>query len=243
MPALLAAQPALGSAPKDALHAALVAANAELHASAIDDSLSGTTACCALLVGDILYVANVGDSRAVIAERPEADSEALTPSSSGGASAGGASGSGAGSGAQQRQRLEARDLSLDQTPFRADECLRVLQAGARVMTLDQLEGLKDPGLPCWTNEDDCDGDPPRLWHPTGMFPGTAFTRSLGDSGARGAGLGWGPGPAERPGGARACSCLPPARLSWPARPLPTLPDGSFATHPHRPPAQPPRASA
>lgn len=114
----------------------------------------------------------------------------------------------------------------------------MLQAGARVLTLDQLEGLKvgwlatrfewpagqtrlgmlvqqcvltpvcahhgppvlsspltpcpatflphaqDPGLPCWTNEADCDGDPPRLWSPNGMFPGTAFTRSIGDSGAR-----------------------------------------------------------
>lgn len=57
-----------------------------------------------------------------------------------------------------------------------------MRAGARVMTLDQLEGLKDPSLPCWTNEDDCDGDPPRLWSPAGLFPGTAFTRSIGDSG-------------------------------------------------------------
>lgn len=42
--------------------------------------------------------------------------------------------------------------------------------------------LQDPGLPCWTNEADCDGDPPRLWSPNGLFPGTAFTRSIGDSG-------------------------------------------------------------
>lgn len=65
---------------------------------------------------------------------------------------------------------------------RDDERLRVQCAGARVMTLDQLEGLKDPTTQCWTNEDDCDGDPPRLWSPHGMFPGTAFTRSLGDAG-------------------------------------------------------------
>lgn len=71
-----------------------------------------------------------------------------------------------------------------------------MKAGARVMTLDQLEGLKDPGLQCWSNEADCDGDPPRLWSPDGMFPGTAFTRSIGDSG------GWGPGPC-----AWAASCI------------------------------------
>ena len=65
---------------------------------------------------------------------------------------------------------------------RLDECHRVIKAGARVLTLDQLEGLKDPGLPCWTNEAECDGDPPRLWAASGMYPGTAFTRSIGDSG-------------------------------------------------------------
>ena len=58
----------------------------------------------------------------------------------------------------------------------------MIKAGARVLTLDQLEGLKDPALPCWTNEADCDGGPPRLWSPAGLFPGTAFTRSIGDSG-------------------------------------------------------------
>jgi cGMP-dependent protein kinase 2 len=66
---------------------------------------------------------------------------------------------------------------------RPDECMRVMAAGARVLTLDQLEGLKDPSQPCWTSEADCDGDPPRLWAPAGMYPGTAFTRSIGDSGA------------------------------------------------------------
>ena len=30
------------------------------------------------------------------------------------------------------------------------------------------------------NEEDDDGDPPRLWAQGGNYPGTAFTRSLGD---------------------------------------------------------------
>lgn len=34
---------------------------------------------------------------------------------------------------------------------------------------------------CWTTEMEDDGDPPRLWLPNAMFPGTAFTRSIGDS--------------------------------------------------------------
>ena len=38
-------------------------------------------------------------------------------------------------------------------------------------------------MQCWGTEDEDDGDPPRLWAPNAMFPGTAFTRSLGDTGA------------------------------------------------------------
>eukprot|EP00889_Picochlorum_renovo_P004728 jgi/Picre1/31758/NNA_007109.t1 len=47
--------------------------------------------------------------------------------------------------------------------------------------LDQMDGLKDPTKKCWTVESECDGDPPRLWVKNGFYPGTAFTRSLGDS--------------------------------------------------------------
>lgn len=66
--------------------------------------------------------------------------------------------------------------------YRRDECERVKAAGARVLTLDQIEGLKDPSVEAWTTEEDDDGDPPRLWFPNGMYPGTAFTRSIGDAG-------------------------------------------------------------
>lgn len=76
------------AAPAVALSSALILANAQLHDSPIDDCLSGTTACCALLAGRTLHVANVGDSRAVLAEGPPGGP------------------------------LLARDLSKDQTPFR-----------------------------------------------------------------------------------------------------------------------------
>jgi len=80
----------------------------------------------------------------------------------------------------QGGKLTAVDLSWDQTPYRQDECDRVKKCGARILTLDQLEGLKDPNIQCWDQEDDDDGDPPRLWADNGMYPGTAFTRSIGD---------------------------------------------------------------
>ena len=54
--------------------------------------------------------------------------------------------------------------------------------GARVLTLDQVYGVKDPSVECWGTEDEDGGDPPRLWAPNGNYPGTAFTRSIGDNG-------------------------------------------------------------
>ncbi|KMT03150.1 hypothetical protein BVRB_8g197060 [Beta vulgaris subsp. vulgaris] len=136
--------------PVEACHAAFLTTNSQLHADSLDDSMSGTTAITVLVRGRTIYVANTGDSRAVIAQKKGKD-------------------------------LVAVDLSIDQTPFRTDELERVKLCGARVLTLDQIEGLKNPDVQCWGTEEDDDGDPPRLWVQNGMYPGTAFTRSLGDS--------------------------------------------------------------
>ncbi|XP_022961292.1 protein phosphatase 2C and cyclic nucleotide-binding/kinase domain-containing protein-like isoform X1 [Cucurbita moschata] len=134
----------------EACHAAYLTTNSQLHADILDDSMSGTTAITVLVRGRTIYVANSGDSRAVIAER-------------------------------RGKEVVAVDLSIDQTPFRTDEVERVKLCGARVLTLDQIEGLKNPEIQFWGTEEGDDGDPPRLWVPNGMYPGTAFTRSIGDS--------------------------------------------------------------
>ncbi|XP_042461506.1 protein phosphatase 2C and cyclic nucleotide-binding/kinase domain-containing protein-like isoform X1 [Zingiber officinale] len=140
-----------------AIHAAFLATNSQLHADSLDDSMSGTTAITILVRGRTIYVANAGDSRAVIAEKRGKD-------------------------------IVAVDLSLDQTPFRNDELERVKNCGARVLTLDQIEGLKNPDVQCWGTEEGDDGDPPRLWVQNAMYPGTAFTRSIGDSVAESIGV-------------------------------------------------------
>ncbi|XP_062090856.1 protein phosphatase 2C and cyclic nucleotide-binding/kinase domain-containing protein [Humulus lupulus] len=134
----------------EACHAAFLTTNSQLNADSIDDSMSGTTAITVLVRGKTIYVANSGDSRAVIAEK-------------------------------RGDEFFAVDLSIDQTPFREDELERVRLCGARVLTLDQIEGLKNPDVQCWGTEEGDEGDPPRLWVPNGMYPGTAFTRSIGDS--------------------------------------------------------------
>ncbi|XP_073220513.1 protein phosphatase 2C and cyclic nucleotide-binding/kinase domain-containing protein isoform X2 [Cicer arietinum] len=137
----------------EACHSAFLATNSMLHGDVLDDSMSGTTAITVLVRGKTVYVANCGDSRAVIAEKRGKDGGVL-----------------------------AVDLSVDQTPFRVDEFERGKVCGARVLTLDQIEGLKNPDVQCWgSDEEGDDGDPPRLWVPNGMYPGTAFTRSIGDS--------------------------------------------------------------
>lgn len=134
----------------EACHSAFLTTSSQLHADVLDDSMSGTTAITVLVRGSTIYVANSGDSRAVIGER-------------------------------RGQDIVAVDLSMDQTPFREDELERVKLCGARVLTLDQIEGLKNPDVQCWGTEEADDGDPPRVWVPNGMYPGTAFTRSIGDS--------------------------------------------------------------
>ena len=141
----------------DALTDAHLAANTEVaQADQIDDSQSGSTAVSVFIdskTGDV-YVANVGDSRAMLGTQPKGS-----------------------------PKIAASALSTDQTPYRADERARVKKFGARVMTADQLDGLK-PLHEDWNcelgEEIDNDGDPPRLWAPDGDYPGTAFTRSIGD---------------------------------------------------------------
>ncbi|KAG7673414.1 hypothetical protein Ndes2526B_g03140 [Nannochloris sp. 'desiccata'] len=188
LPLILSGDTTLPTDPPSAMHAALVSTNDQLHKAPIDDTLSGTTVCLALLQDRILYVANVGDSRAVLAQKPfkkpatAADTDAVEGEKEEEKKASATTDN------DTTSNLIALELTADQTPFREDECERVQHAGARVMTLDQMEGLKERGVRCWTNEADCDGDPPRLWSPTGTYPGTAFTRSVGDSVAESIGV-------------------------------------------------------
>ena len=121
-----------------------------------DSDLSGTTAISVLLSDRRIFVSNVGDSRAIV----------VTESADG-------------------AHVVAKPLSSDQTPYRADERARVKRFGARVLSMDQIEGV-EPHHENWgdlTLGEDIDegGDPPRVWHPRENYPGTAFTRSLGDA--------------------------------------------------------------
>lgn len=143
-------------AVKTAIHNAFLMTNDQLYEDpSIKDDLSGTTCICVVVIAGLMYVANVGDSRAIVVRRQ------------------------AGGG------LQAVPLSSDQTPYRRDERDRVKAAGARVMTMGQIDGTSPPGEDYGNlklgDQLDEDGDPPRVWSKLGDFPGTAFTRSFGDS--------------------------------------------------------------
>ena len=144
-------------------HSAFVKANLACHKAPFDSALSGTTAITVMVKNDQMYINNVGDSRAVVAVRkPDKDAP-----------------------------FKAEHLSIDQTPFRKDERERVKKCGAKVMTIDQIEGL-EPIHENWGinlgEEVDESGDPPRVWAQTLDRPGCAFTRSIGDGVAEALGV-------------------------------------------------------
>jgi len=167
--------------------------NKRMHVNqALDDSLSGTTSISLYLHGkrNRITIANVGDSRAVIGR--------ATPSDNNNSSSN-ASESSSGGNKNKGSTLKAYALSRDQTPYRRDERVRIRKTGARILSLDQIEGLepideeegeKDEKLLLngggeseivLGEEIDEGGDPPRVWSPHGDYPGTAFTRSIGDA--------------------------------------------------------------
>jgi CRP-like cAMP-binding protein/serine/threonine protein phosphatase PrpC len=149
-------------------HKAHVECNKAMHqAPDLDDSLSGTTSISMYFHGrrNRITVCNVGDSRAIVGSLASNEGKSSTGTS-----------------------LKAMPLSRDQTPYRRDERVRVRATGARILSLDQIEGL-EPILPEDEDTNDLElgeeidegGDPPRVWSPHGEYPGTAFTRSLGDA--------------------------------------------------------------
>lgn len=145
---------------KSATKSCFVGINQDLHKHPrVDDTLSGTTAICVVAVsGDDgsrrLMSANVGDSRAIIVFK------------------------------DSNGNFKFKPLSVDQTPYRQDERIRIREAGGRVLNVNQLEG-HEPIHDNWNvnlgNEVDEYGDPPRVWRQDQKAPGTAFTRSIGDS--------------------------------------------------------------
>ena len=78
-------------------------------------------------------------------------------------------------GTMSNNEIQAVPLSKDHTPYRPDEVARCKASGARILSMGEI----DPSTRMEGDEDV--EDPPRVWARDGKYPGTAFTRSLGDS--------------------------------------------------------------
>lgn len=162
----------------------------------MDDKLSGTTAISVNFHGTLMTVSNVGDSRAILGhwipdesgENPsitadgigeEEKTEIESPLNEEQPRVNGTS-----TRFPSHGKIIAIPLSRDQTPYRMDERERVKKAGAAIMSIDQLEGQEEMhenwGDTVLGEDVDVHGDPPRVWIQGKDYPGTAFTRSLGD---------------------------------------------------------------
>lgn len=166
------------------------------------DSLSGTTAIVAYFERTAVWVANVGDSRAIVGKLSHGVLKATplstdqTPFRK-----------------DERERIRAagtcgltrtrcktwtpRELLAPgpihalQYPLAASSAMLLTEtaiagacSGGEIMSVDQREGI----VPMHDNwdidlgvETDTDGDPPRVWVPNKDKPGCAFTRSIGDA--------------------------------------------------------------
>jgi len=166
--------------------------NEEMHKSkVVKDQTAGTTAISVSFHAGRICVSNVGDSRCVLghrlAKQPQ-DAESSTPAEEEKREID-QSDSGDG---HDNGSLVAIPLSEDQTPYRKDERERLKKSGARVCSIDQMEGL-EPMHENWGEVDlgvdiDVEGDPPRVWLADRNFPGCAFSRSLGDDIGEGVGV-------------------------------------------------------
>lgn len=164
--------------------------NKEMHDDKkIKDFLSGTTAISVGFHAGRMTVSNVGDSRAILGyrvgtvdfgESSPAEEEKKEISAEANDNLVDAEGV-----KYEPGSIVSIPLSDDQTPYRKDERERLHKAGARIRTIDQLEGRK----PVEENFDDFnfgvdideEGDMPRVYCQDHNYPGTAFSRSLGDS--------------------------------------------------------------
>lgn len=142
--------------------------------------MSGTTAITVSFHGDMMTVANVGDSRVVLGHKVAQDGSTHLGSESKEEET-------TTNGETTKRfpdKLLAIPLSRDQTPYRKDERERVKRLGASVMSIDQMEGLEEMhenwGDLVLGDDVDIHGDPPRVWVEGKDYPGTAFTRSIGD---------------------------------------------------------------
>jgi hypothetical protein len=123
-------------------------------AESFDDAYSGTTAITVFFKGDQIFVANIGDSRAILGERHGARVNAYSLSVD-----------------QTPYRRDERE--------RVKACgARIMTMAMARGEAKYVEGWEDK---IGQEGEDETAEPPRIFHKNSLQPGNAFTRSLGDS--------------------------------------------------------------
>ena len=80
-------------------------------------------------------------------------------------------------------------LTTDHTPYRQEELERIKMAGAEVKQSHQIEDITN--IIMYDSDEqksDCNNKPLRVFLPGKPYPGTTFTRSIGDSALEGIGI-------------------------------------------------------
>ena len=135
LPALLSQDPAIYSNPKKALTASILRCNAELSQINLDVNFSGTTLVLVLIKGSILYCANVGDSRALVARQINDNSGQV---------------------ASGRHWMSIA-LSRDHKPDDKNESARILQCNGRVESYQDENGNPVGPSRVWLKNQDLPG--------------------------------------------------------------------------------------
>lgn len=110
-----------------AIQEAFVACNNDLAKGSIDCTFSGTTVCVAISIGNVLYSANAGDSRAVLAQKDDDG------------------------------KLKAVPLTDDQKPEREDEAKRIEANNGRVDACKGMDGEDIGPKRVWLRTQDVPG--------------------------------------------------------------------------------------
>ncbi len=147
----------------------------------IDSTQSGTTAISLYIANDTFHVANVGDSRCIVASSSDGNQDFGDLEEGG--------------------DYEVQVLSQDQTPERKDEMQRIRLCGSLIMSQEEFDarGNHRQAMPkieidfsshtTQTEMMNHSDDPLRIWASDGRkLPGCAFSRSIGDDIAKSLGV-------------------------------------------------------
>lgn len=141
--------------PQNFLNSLITTCSTQLRTcSSIDTSTSGTTAICLIIQNNILYIASVGDSRAIMANTY---SEIVNTSKINNPYK---------RNFEVKKKIGFRNLTIDQKPELESEKKRILECGGKVHKM--------------TNQFGQFIGPYRVWKQSGGVPGLAMSRSIGD---------------------------------------------------------------